>query len=136
VSCLLQVWGFLHENSELLTIEHVPPLEDLESSLFSGSLSPDDDPTACITSSTAAVEAAQPYLTVITPLLRLLAADVYRVVMEQIIDADGDVAAQQKDLAAGQPQVDASNWRHVCAGIFAGAFKRRRRVCWCCFQLT
>lgn len=120
----VQVWSFLHENCELLTIENVPSLDDLESSLFCGSLSPDDaplDPTSTEPASdSAALEAAQPYLTVITPLLRLLAADVYRVVMEQSIDADGDVSAQQKDLAAGHPQVDARNWRHVCAGLFAG----------------
>lgn len=120
---ILQVWSFLHENSELLTIEHVPSLDDLESSLFYGSLSPDDTKAPLhppSSSDPAASEAAQPYLTVITPLLRLLAADVYRVVMEQSIDNDGDVAAQQKDLAAGHPQVDATNWRHVCAGLFAG----------------
>lgn len=117
--CLLQVWSFLHDNSELLTIENVPSLNDLEASLFHGSLCAGASPTS-FDPAAAASSAAPSYLTVITPLLRLLAADVYRVVMEQSIDNDGDVAAQQKDLAAGLPQVDATNWRHVCAGLFAG----------------
>ena len=110
------MWSFLHENRELLTIEHVPSLSDLEASLFHGANPPGDDPLE----PPSRPAAGPPYITVITPLLRLLAADVSRVVMEQSLDGDGDVAAQQKDLAAGHPQVDATNWRHVCAGLFAG----------------
>lgn len=142
LSLLLQVWSFLHSYRELLTIEHVPSLEALEASLFSvaGGADGADGSALCATASSGLSGeklqcsapsgehcAEQPFLTAVVPLVRLLAADVYRVVMDSCIECEGDESAQQKDLAAGTPIVDVRNWRHVSAGLFAGTHAARGR---------
>jgi hypothetical protein len=125
LSLLLQVWSFLHSYRELLTIEAVPTLEALEASLFAVCAGTEADAQAAPATGGATPpcdrSAEAPFLTAVVPLVRLLAADVYRVVMDSCVEDQGDESAQQKDLAAGTPIVDARNWRHVSAGLFAGA---------------
>lgn len=69
----------------------------------------------------ASSAAQEPLLRVAVPLTRLLAADVYHVASAELVEPEGDEAAQQRDLQAGAPIVTAQNWTHAAGAVFAGA---------------
>lgn len=100
----VQVWHFLGSFCGLLDLTEVPSFAALEAALAGG-------PTAV----------ADPLLRAAVLLTRLLVADVYHVASEELVEPEGDVVAQQRDLQAGTPIVTARSWSHAAAAVFAGA---------------
>jgi len=99
----LQVWHFLGSFYGMLGLAAVPSFSALEAALAGG---------------TAA--AREPLLRVAVPLTRLLVADVYHVASEELVEPEGNEAAQQRDLQVGSPLVTEQNWTHAAGAVFAG----------------